>query len=434
MTPPDGSPVPSPVTRVHRAPAVVPVSQPPIADGAVAVTDGVITRVGRFADVRSTSPGSEVIEWDGVMTPGLVNAHTHLQYSVFSEVGAVRHPSYIDWSQRFIEEYDARRGEDWGAAAAEGIRQALSTGTTAFADVVTDASALDALVRAGVAGVSYIEIIGLDEERWRNGAAAQLEHTVTTARTSPVASVGISPHTPYTLDEAVLPMSAGLARRLGVRLHVHLAESDGEDEYYRTGTGALADRIAGIQGRRWGVLGRGGAGMGAGAFADDRGLLGADSHMAHGVYLGEEGRRILRRRRTSVALCPRSNLTVGIDTPPVAEFLREGSPIAVGTDSLGSNSSLDLAEDVALLRVLALEGGYRNAELDRRLLHAATMGGATAIGLDDTIGSLEPGKRADLALFDVDPAPAVVERSLVESAAGHCAATIVAGRTRHSEQ
>ncbi len=408
--------------QVHVAPAVVP------------VTDGVITMVGSRQDVLAANPDGRIVAWTGVLTPGLVNAHTHLQYTAFAEVGAVRYPSYIDWSQRFVDEYDARRGEDWHAAARRGVDLALASGTTAFADVVTDTPALDVLVRAGVAGVSYFEVIGVDEAAWHDGVAARIEQIVTTAETTDVTRVGISPHAPYSLDEPVLPASAGLARRLGVRLHVHLAESDGEDAYYRSGTGALAERVAGRVGRRWGVLGRGGAGMGAGAFAEERRLLGPDSHMAHGVYLGEEGRRILRERGSTVALCPRSNLTVGIDTPPVADFLREGSPIAVGTDSLGSNSSLDLAEDLALLRQLATEGGYTGDDLDRRLLDAATMGGAAAIGLENTIGSIEVGKRADLAIFDVDPSLVRVERALVETAAGRCTGTVVAGNIRHRRQ
>jgi cytosine/adenosine deaminase-related metal-dependent hydrolase len=170
--------------------------------------------------------------------------------------------------------------------------------------------------------------------------------------------------------------------------------------------------------------------MGAAEFASSCGLLGTDSHVAHGVYLGREGRAILRSAGTYVALCPRSNLTVGIDPPPVADFLTEDSLIAVGTDSLGSNTSLDLLQDVAVLRELAVGGGYDRPDLDRRLLAAATLGGAAAIGLDTDLGSLEPGKRADITVFGVDPEISSVERRIVEDGAGNCLATLVAGEIR----
>jgi cytosine/adenosine deaminase-related metal-dependent hydrolase len=242
--------------------------------------------------------------------------------------------------------------------------------------------------------------------------------------------IGLSPHAPYSVDEPVLKAAAALARGLGVRLHVHLAESDTEDSYYRTGTGDLADRVTLRVGRPWSILARGGTGMGAAEFAESCGLLGPDSHMAHGVYLDRPGRHLLTAAGTYVALCPRSNLVVGIDPPPVADFLAENALFAVGTDSLGSNSSLDLMADVALLRRLATDGGYDRPDLDRRLLEAATKGGSTALGLEAAVGTLEVGKRADLAIFDVDRSLDGAERSLVEDGAGQCVGTLVGGDVR----
>jgi cytosine/adenosine deaminase-related metal-dependent hydrolase len=170
--------------------------------------------------------------------------------------------------------------------------------------------------------------------------------------------------------------------------------------------------------------------LSAAEFAMSCGLLGRDSHVAHGVYLGTEGRRLLRDAGTYVALCPRSNLTVGIDPPPIAAYLEEDSSIAVGTDSLGSTTSLDLLEDVALLRRLAIEGGYQHADLDRRLLHAATLGGADALGLANHLGSIDVGKRADLAILAIDPDTPDLEREVSEHGSGKCLATLVAGEIR----
>ncbi|HEX5695983.1 MAG TPA: amidohydrolase family protein [Acidimicrobiia bacterium] len=415
---------------VHLAPAVVPVTSPPLTQGAVAVADGRIVAVGARDEILGMSVDAATIEWEGVLIPGLVNAHTHLQYTSFAEVGALAHPSYVAWSERFVTEYEARRSDDWGAVARAGVEMGLATGTTCFADVVTDLAALDALADMEVSGVSYFELIGVDEEAWEAGVGDRVTATLRGAHRSPHARVGLSPHAPYSVDEPVLKKAAALARAEGVRLHIHLAESDSEDSYYRTGTGALAERVTLRVGRPWSILARGGTGLGAAEFAAECGLLGGDSHVAHGVYLGSEGRAILRRTGTYVALCPRSNLTVGIEPPPVADFLAEESPIAVGTDSLASNTSLDLLEDVALLRRLATEGGYTRSDLDRRLLHAATMGGATAIGLSRDLGSLGAGKRADMAVIGVDPDPHGLEQRVVEQGTGACLATLVGGEVR----
>lgn len=413
------------MTVLHTAPLVVPVSRPPIADGAVAVEGDTIARVGSRADLVSAYPDAEVSEWEGTLIPGLVNAHTHLQYTSFARVGAERHPSYVHWSESFVREYETRRDEDWAATARAGIEAGLRSGVTAFGDIVTDEVAMTALADAGVAGVSYFEIIGVPLETWHEEVKERVTTILNSTPTSAAFRVGLSPHTPYTVDEPVLIDAAALARQLGVRLHVHLAEVDSEDSYYRTGTGPLVDRIMMRVGRPWSVVARGGSGMGAAEYAKHCGLLGSDSHMAHGVYLDEEGREILDRAGTYVALCPRSNLTVGGDPPPVADYLRENRPIAVGTDSLGSSQSLDLLEDVALLAELARDVGYENADLEERLLHAATLGGATALGLEDVVGSLAPGKRADLAVFAVDSVPA-----LVREGAGTCVATVASGAVR----
>ena len=418
-------------TTVHAATTVVPVVSPPIADGAVAVTDGTIAIVGRRADVVAAHPAAEVVTWDGVLTPGLVNAHTHLQYTSFDAVGAAPFPAYVHWAERFVREYSARAEEDWRATALGGVAAGLRAGTTCFADVVTDAPAMDALVASDVAGVAYFEIIGVGEERWTASVEEQVRDVLTSAPRSTHARVGLSPHAPYSVSERVIRASCALARRLGLRIHTHLAEIDSEEELYRSGSGAWADRVRSRVSRPWPLLDDGGSGLGTVEYAERCDLLGPDSHVAHGVYLDPAGRRRLAETGTVVALCPRSNVTVGIDPPPVAAYLREGVPFAVGTDSLGSNRSLDLMDDVAALRALAVDAGYVEVDLDRRLLAAATVVGARSMGLDEIVGSLAPGRRADLAIFAVDPDPGVVERALVATGAGRCVAVLTAGRRRH---
>ncbi len=145
-------------------------------------------------------------------------------------------------------------------------------------------------------------------------------------------------------------------------------------------------------------------------------------------------RALLRARGTAVALCPRSNEVIGLAPPPVAAYLREGSAIAVGTDSLSSSPSLDLMGDVTALYAIAREQGYTRPDLHSRLLSAATLGGAHAIGLDvgpDRIGHLAVGAAADLAFFDVAVSrvdDALAE--LVEAGSGRSVATVIDGTTR----
>ena len=134
-----------------------------------------------------------------------------------------------------------------------------------------------------------------------------------------------------------------------------------------------------------------------------------------------------------MALCPRSNDAIGLGEPPVAAYLEEGSFIAVGTDSLASAPSLDVLGDVAMLFDIARRQGYHRADLAERLLAAATLGGARAMGLHlgkQRTGYLAVGARADLALFDVPvTTPEAAIDELVRHGEGRAAATIIAGET-----
>jgi cytosine/adenosine deaminase-related metal-dependent hydrolase len=416
------------VLTVHSAPWVLPVAGAPVRDGAVAVRGERIVAVGARDEVleglREESPA--VREWPGAIVPGLVNAHSHLQYTCMSAVGQGRYAGFEDWSRAFQEVYE--QPHDWGASAAEGLEIAVSTGTTAIADIVTDLDALRVLEDGRVHGIAYWELMSLLEDDWRGSGRAITAELV---RTSGVTRIGLSPHAPYSLDTPVLSDLTGLSQELGVRRHLHLAESAWEAEYTMHGRGDLAE-----QWRRWGydgfhLLRNGGSALRPVAYAETIGALGDDVHIAHGIYVDADDRATLRRTGTSVALCPRSNAVIGLDEAPVADYLREGNAIAVGTDSLSSTPSLDLLGDVAELCRIARAQGYAGRDLHARLLAAATLGGAVAMGAAESFGTLVPGALADLAVLEVSGSSSDdVLAAVVEAGEGTALATIISGEVR----
>ncbi|WP_375387183.1 amidohydrolase family protein [uncultured Amnibacterium sp.] len=414
---------------VHRAGVVLPVTAPPIAGGAVAVADGLVVAVGRFDDVLAELPGGDrrVVEWRGAIVPGLVNAHTHLQYTGMAEVGRGAYRGFEDWAGTFNAVY--RTIDDWAASAAAGARAALASGTTAAADVVTDVTAGAALHDAGLKGIAYWEVFGWTRSRWEAGGRAETLDRVADLPAAPGA--GLSPHAVYSVDRGVLVDIARLARDRGLRQHIHAAESASEDEYVRTGSGPLADRWRDLGHSDLEVLRSDGVGLPVLPYLDSTGSLSPRTHLAHGVYVSAADRALLRERGVTVALCPRSNAVIGLAPPPVADYLVEGNRIAVGTDSLGSSASLDPLDDVAALVRIAREQGYRAPDLHARLLAAATHGGARALGLDEgaaRIGVLEPRAAADLAVLAIDSttaADALVE--IVEGGGGRGVATMIDG-------
>jgi cytosine/adenosine deaminase-related metal-dependent hydrolase len=431
-------------TTVHSARVVVPMTAPPIADGAVAVRDGRILHVGERSWVVDQLDGTPFVErrWRGALLPGLVNAHAHLQYTGMASVGRGQYQGFEDWASAFNTVY--AEPHDWRAEAAAGAEQSIAAGVTSIADVVTDIEAVTALEDAGLGGIAYWEVMDWENAAWqehgRDQVLAELERVPTTP------GAGLSPHAPYSLDVAPLLELPDIVRQRGLRLHLHLGEAAFEGERAAVEPIPGLDGVVGIgHGADWHLanvpsfraMRALGFGASATSFVDRLGVLGPDCHIAHGVYMTAADRALLRARGTAVALCPRSNAVIGLDPPPVADYLREGSPIAIGTDSLSSSPSLDPMADVTALHRIARAQGYSGRDLHERLLAAATLGGAHAMGLavgPDRIGHLAVGARADLAVFDVDARTvpdALAE--LVEDGAGRAVATVVRGVVRTAD-
>lgn len=419
---------------VHRAPVVLSpgsaarVDAVALSDGAVAIDGDRIVAVGPADEVLTAAgPDAELHEWDGALTPGLVNAHTHLQYSDMAAVGLAAHDGFESWMSAFMELYPLAR--DWGTSAAAGAALALRSGTTAVAEIVTDAAAGSAVHDAGLHGIAFWEVLGWTERAWNVDGERTVRAQLAALPTPP--ATGLSPHAIYSLDTAVIRELSRLARTLGVRQHIHAAESAWEDAYVRSGTGDLAERWRANGRGEFALLRDGGVGTGVIRYLDDLGALTPSTHLAHGIYVDADDRALLRERGVSVALCPRSNAVIGLDPAPVAAYLREGNAIAVGTDSLSSSPSLSPWHDVTALYDIARAQGYADDDLHARLFAAATTGGAHALGMDADTGALRVGARADLAVFPVaSDAPRDALAELVEAGPAEASLTVVGGRVR----
>ncbi len=370
--------------HLYAAPWVVPVAGPPIRQGGVLVADGRIVAVGPAVELRGRARA--VTEFAGVLMPGLINAHAHLQYGPSFADLAVGGRPFPEWLMQMMQRRLATSDDGWRAEVAGSWELASASGTVAFADIVTSVAALD----VEVPGVRYLESVALASAAWP-AEQERLEPLLVSH-----GEAGLSPHTVYTLGTAALSGSIALARRHQRRLHPHLSETADEDRFVRQGDGPFAIWPFAAE-----LRDGGGAGCSPAEYLDSLGGLGPDVHVAHGTHLNGTDRTLLRRRGTAVALCARSNAILGAGVPPVAALLQEGSPIAVGTDSLASTPDLDLLAEARALASAATSQGYREPDLAARILHACTAGGAYAIGRPD-LGVLAPGAAAALAHVTVE--------------------------------
>lgn len=421
---------------------VLPVTAPPIRDGAVLVVGERIRAVGPRRTIE-TPPNTVHRHYDGAaMLPGLVNLHTHLEYTNFGPLPE-RQP-FREWMPALIRRSQQAPADFWPASANAGAERLVAAGTTCVGDIVTFGPGLAAAQTHNLAGISYVEAVGMREhtrlDEQLAELTARLDRSVRPAAGARRLRVGLGPHTIYTLSTVALERLGDLAQARTLPLTIHLAETVEEVEFSHSGRGSLAEGLATKGGHD--LIETGGCGVGPALLADRCGLFeGLSSRrpavVAHGVHLDEEEIARLAARGVAVALCPRSNAMLGTGEAPIQRFVEQGVRLGLGTDSLASNESLDLfAETAAAYALWQRQAGVSfdpRAAADR-VLRWLTIEGTQALGLERELGSITVGKYADLAVVALPhPGDTDIAKQLctgVRATAVRC--TVVAGATTHS--
>ena len=371
-----------------RARIVVPISQPPIADGFVRIKGNRIIEVGEWAGSENKKQAEDLGEV--ILMPGLVNAHCHLDYTDF--VGAIPAPrSFTKWINAIVDlkadVNDADHCESW----LNGVAQCLRHGTTTLGNIETRWDLLPELWAASpLRFISFLELIVIRDE---SDAAQVIADAVDWINTNqpPLGQVGLSPHAPYTTKSEMLKACAGIAlpMKMPMPMAMHLAESAEEDEMFRKASGPLYDWLA--------KAGRGMADCGNASpivLAERQGLLCKNLLGIHGNYLDEEDIRLLAENKVSLVHCPRSHSYFGHAPFPAGALRAAGVNLCLGTDSLATMRAAD-AELSLFDELRAHHEAHPELGLDA-LLHCVTLNPARALGLAGEVGELIEGANADL--------------------------------------
>jgi cytosine/adenosine deaminase-related metal-dependent hydrolase len=404
--------------RVLSADWVVPVEGAPIADGAVAIADdGLIAAVGTRAEL-----GSDVHYPEAVILPGFVNAHTHLEYDVY--VGFGDGLGFAEWIGLHVQRKQRIDLEDMEAIARLGALGCLRSGTTTVGDCSFSGAAATACADLGLRGTVFLEVFGETDEPIRE-RFEPMRDRIGDALSGDV-RLGISPHAPYTCTVELYRACA----ELGLPVATHLAESEAETEFLRTGGGAwqsFAEMLVPPPGT-----------TGIRALAE-AGLLDSNMVAAHCVKADEEEIALLAEHDVAVAHCPRSNAILGCGVAPLHELREAGIRVCIATDSPASTPSFDMFDEMraALLAARAREG-RPEALTAADALELATLGGARALGLEDSLGSLAPGKQADLTVLSLSETAFIpwedpVTSSVLGGSPQGVVATLVSGQPRYEK-
>jgi len=370
---------------IVKARFVIPVDRPAIQNGAVAFEDGRIVAVGQAGDMPDSPP---VVDYgDAVICPGFVNAHTHVELSAFAGKMPPT-PEFTHWLARVIEAAGSALAQkvDTREAVRDGIRQSLASGVTMVGDIARNPLwTREVLANSPLRGVSYGEVIAIGARR--RLLAERLEAAASTKWQSERIRVGISPHAPYTVEPDAMRACAGEADKTGAPLSIHLAETREEGLFTRNGTGPFADFL-----RNLGVWDESipASGCGPVELAQRAGLLKERTVIAHANYVDDEDIQRIADGRASVAYCPRTHHAFGHEPHRFRDMLDAGINVCIGTDSLASNPSLSILDELRFLHRQCPDVPAA------KLLAMGTLHGARALGLDEQAGSLTVGKQADL--------------------------------------
>lgn len=382
-------------TTIHTASWLINPDVPPVAGGAILVRDGLVAATGTLAELKGSCAATVIDHHDSAILPGFVNAHTHLELTHFPSWRLRTHIDYSprrfsDWIIQLIKICRGLQGEDFRASLVEGMRKCVESGTTAVGDVITRYDLLTAYGVPPIGGRLFFEALGHDPVRF----GERLEQALAAADDIQVEylSPGLSPHAPYTIGEANLPAIRDAALSRSLPLAIHISESQAESDFIFDTSGPLANELYPFVG--WERFLMPPLHCSSTEFFDRHGLLTPATLAIHCVHVTPADAQILRKRGVTVCLCPRSNDRLDVGRAPLHLFRKLDIPLALGTDSLASNDSLSLWDEMRFALDL-FTGELSPADLFRM----ATTGGAAALGLSGVLGSLDVGKRADFQII-----------------------------------
>lgn len=317
---------------------------------------------------------------DRLAIPGLINCHTHSYMSFMRNVADDL--SFMDWLFGTIDPIEQKMTDEdtyWGACLA--IIEMMKSGTTCFNDMQMNIHQTTRAVKeSGMRAVICRGLVGSGDDEGGQMRLRQAFEERDAAKDCDRLSFMLGPHAPYTCDEGYMRIVSEEAKKNHMRIHVHLSESESEIQQIKEKYGCSPIEMA-----------------------ERNGLFDVPAIAAHCVQITESDMEILKAKGVSVVTNPASNMKLGNGFAPVPEMLEKGINVCIGTDGAASNNSLNLFHEMSLLALI-----HKGVKKTPQCISAAqnfriaTINGAKALGLSEEIGSLEVGKKADIAILNLN--------------------------------
>lgn len=388
--------------KLVSAKFLLPISSEPIEDGAVAIKEDKIHAIGKTAEILQKFPESQQISFgEAVIMPGFVNCHSHLEITVMRGFLDDVDGDFFSWLIRLTKARAKKLSDDdIKTAALLGGIEGVKAGVTCFGDIGrTGKAGFESLKQNGLRGILFQETEFSPDDKTASEDFNQLKEKFLKLQEteSKIVKAGISPHAPYTVSGRLFEKITDFALAEDIKISIHASESEQEQNLMLQGEGFFSDLYK-KESINWET-----PKMSSIEYFSKIGVLRAKPLFAHCVKVSEEDLNLIAESDAAIAHCPKSNAKFGHGVAPLAKFFEKNIRTGFGSDSVASNNTCDILEEARFAALLARTRSEENKFIDaENIIKTATIGGASTLGLENEIGTLETGKQADIIAISLD--------------------------------
>ncbi len=418
---------------------VLPITDQALKNAGVVVEDDKIVELGSTEELAKKYPDAVLEDFGrAIILPGFVDLHTHLEFSAMR--GLCEDLAYTGWKLQLTEKIKPLVFDDWLVSARLGAIEAAQSGITTITDMTSTGASLKAAKEIGLRGFMLYELSGMNPNLIKS-VVDKAKQTVSNWQEETDGSllqIGVAPHSTYSVNPRLFKEVGDWARKDKLKISIHLSGSKDEYDFVKYGSSRLAGAYRDLMGwsdHLWQPTGTSPV-----RYLLQWGLFDNDVLGVHCVYVDDDDMSALKDNDVAVAHCPRCSAKLAMGIAPLRKYLNLGLRVGLGTDSPASNNTMDFFDEMRIGLLLQRAANHSVTENESEsFIKLATYGGAQALGMEKDIGSLVPGKQADITVVDMshshqrpltDPYSALVHTANQED----IMLTMVAGKIIYSDQ
>jgi cytosine/adenosine deaminase-related metal-dependent hydrolase len=386
-----------------------------IENGALLIDDGKIKFAGQFKDIDDVDSCRTIDLGNSAIVPGFVNTHTHLELTHLHK-SLNSNGNFTDWIRQLVDKKNDWAESEYALSVRDGIKSSLKSGTTTVVDITRNGIALTELLTSRIRKLLFFEIINFNPDT-AESTINDFKELIADINHDDLLSIGIFPHAPYTVSDRLYRDCKQISEEFDIQIATHIAETKDEVEFLTRGTGHFVSLLNDFNMlKSWKY-----PGLSPINYLKNIGFLENGCILIHCNYMTEDEIDFIEKTKSNIVFCPRSHEYFRHDDHPFSSLKDRNINIALGTDSLASNDTLSILDEMKFIRK-----HYRDLK-PQEIFYMGTIAGAVALRMDDSIGRLDSGYYADIAVIEFENTGISNIYDGIFSQNSECILTIVSG-------